>query len=82
MSNRARFFTSILFLAILLSAAPFTTAEDSFVYWPGVRYDPAIPTPKAVTGHEPGEWIYSHGEMMAYFDALAEAQPNRIKVFE
>jgi hypothetical protein len=66
---------------MLLAVHP-ASSEESFEYWPGASYDPAIPTLKAVLGYEPGERIYSHGEMMAYMDALAESQPNRVKIFE
>lgn len=50
--------------------------------WPGAQYDPAIPTIKKVLGYEPGERIAPHAHLMKYFEALAAAQPNRIKLVE
>jgi putative intracellular protease/amidase len=51
-------------------------------YFPGANYDPAIPSPLGVLGYNVGEAISPHAKIMAYFDALAAAQPNRVKLFE
>jgi Zinc carboxypeptidase len=51
-------------------------------YYPGANYDPAIPSPLSVLGYNIGEAISPHAKIMAYFDALAAAQPNRVKVFD
>ena len=48
----------------------------------GTRYDPRLPTLKAVTGHELGEEISSPDEIAAYLKALAEAAPDRARVVE
>jgi hypothetical protein len=50
--------------------------------WPGVRYDAAIPTFEQVLGHGPGERIVSHAELLRYVEALAEAAPDRVRVWE
>jgi hypothetical protein len=50
--------------------------------WPGAQYDPAVPTIKKVLGYEPGERIAPHAHLMKYFEALAAAQPNRVKLIE
>jgi len=50
--------------------------------WPAAQYDPAIPTFQKVLGYGPGERISSHANLMRYFDALAAAAPNRMKIFE
>ncbi|HBY64619.1 MAG TPA: peptidase M14 [Solibacterales bacterium] len=70
--------TSVLALALLVSAAPAQNVE----FWPGVQYDPAIPTFRKVLGFDPGERIASHAHIMQYFDALAGAAPARVRVFE
>ncbi len=62
-------------------ALPVTGQTDS-EFWPGAQYDPSIPTVQEVLGHGPGEKIFSHAELMTYLGALAEAQPNRVRVFE
>jgi hypothetical protein len=51
-------------------------------YFQGGNYDPAIPTPRSVLGYGIGEAISPHAKIMAYFDALAAAAPDRIKLFE
>ena len=50
--------------------------------WPGAQYDPAIPTLKAVTGHEPGDEITTPEEIWRYLDTLAKAAPDRVKLVE
>jgi Zinc carboxypeptidase len=51
-------------------------------YFQGANYDPAIPSPRSVLGYGIGEAISPHAKIMAYFDALAAAAPNRVKLFE
>lgn len=67
-----------IFAVLALSAG----AQSKFEYWPGAAYDAAIPTEKQTIGHDPGERISSHAEIMRYLDALAAAAPTRMKVFE
>src|SRR5882672_11028873 len=60
------FLTSI---AILASSQP-----DLSYYLPeGTTYDPAIPTPKAIIGHEVGEWHVTHDRLVNYMYALDKA---------
>ncbi len=47
---------------------------------PDVTYDPAIPTLKAVIGHEPGEAITTPDEIGRYLEALAKAAPKRTRL--
>jgi hypothetical protein len=44
-------------------------------------YDPAIPTPKSVIGHEVGEWHVTHDKLIGYMRAVAEAS-DRITIDE
>ena len=55
-------------------------AQKDFVFWPDANYDPAIPTFKQVLGHNPGERHTWHADAVRYFEALAEAAPDRISV--
>ena len=48
---------------------------------PGARYDPAIPTLRQVVGHDPGEEITSPEQVGAYLRALAEAAPDRTRLW-
>jgi hypothetical protein len=74
-----QFMRCLLTLTLLAAAA---AAQTKWEYWPGVQYDPAIPTTQTVLGHAPGDRIASHASLMKYFEALAAAAPNRVKVFE
>ncbi|HXV64997.1 MAG TPA: M14 family metallopeptidase [Vicinamibacteria bacterium] len=55
-------------------------AQD--VMWPGARYDESVPSFESVLGHGPGERIVSHAEILRYLEALAEAVPGQVRIFE
>lgn len=61
---------------------------DLSYYLPqNISYDPAIPTPKEVIGHEVGEWHVTHDKLVFYMQALANASDrisleNRGETFE
>jgi hypothetical protein len=65
--------------AVLISFS--LKAQNAFEFWPGTRYDPAVPSYAKVFGHEPGERILSHADLLRYLDALAAASP-RIRIHE
>ena len=44
-----------------------------------ISYDPSIPTPKEIIGHEVGEWHVTHDKLVFYMQALAKAS-NRISL--
>ena len=63
--------------SFLLVLSAFTAfAQAGFEYWPGARYDPAIPRQKQVLGFEPGERIVWSGQAVQYLEALAKAAPR------
>lgn len=68
------------FLLASLACAPLAWASSTFEFWPGATYDPSIPTQEAVLGHQPGEDITSPEDVRRYFDALAAAAPDRLRV--
>ena len=70
---------ALIILAGLLFANRLSAADD-FVFWPDADYDPAIPTFETVLGYQPGERITWHADAVHYFEALAEAAPERISV--
>ncbi len=45
----------------------------------GISYNPAIPTPESVIGHQVGEWHVTHDKLVQYMQALAQAS-NRIAI--
>ncbi len=67
---------------VLLFAALAAFPQPKFEMWPGAVYDPAVPTFQKVLAFAPGERIAAPDELVRYFEALAAAQPNRIKVFD
>jgi hypothetical protein len=66
-------------LAVLISFS--LSAQNKFEFWPGANYDPTIPTYAKVFGHDPGESILSHADILKYLEALA-ASSSRIRIFD
>jgi hypothetical protein len=66
---------SLLLLALLPLSA------QKFEFWPGVAYDPGVPTFKQVVGYDAGDRISSHAHILKYLEALAAASP-RLKLFD
>lgn len=79
-----------LFLTVLISS--FLNAQDYQVDLPyylpqDVTYNPDIPTPKSVIGHEVGDWHITHDKLVQYMYTVAAASPrisieNRGSTFE
>ena len=47
---------------------------------PDTRYDPTIPTQEQVIGHAVGDQISTPAEIVAYFEALVAAAPDRTEL--
>ena len=61
----------LIFEIIFLSASG---QVDLSYYLPdGVSYNPSIPTPASIIGHEVGEWHVSHDRLVNYMLALDKA---------
>lgn len=71
-----------LLAAASLHAQARTDRPSDFAFWPGTSYDASVPTTQSVLGHEIGERISSHGEIVRYFHALGEAEPERVRLYE
>lgn len=54
--------------------------SQDFEFLPGAKYDPTIPTLKAVSGHGWGERITMHHESERYLQALQQASGGRMKL--
>ncbi|ABG40347.1 Peptidase M14, carboxypeptidase A [Paraglaciecola sp. T6c] len=63
-----------------LTATPKSLTEAA--NWPAVQYDNAIPTMQSVLGYSVGQRITSHSDMLRFFEALQQAAPEQIKLFE
>ena len=69
---------SLFYLLLFISSVH----AQSFEFYPGAKYDPAIPTLKQVTGHDWGERITDHHEAVSYIEALRQAAGGRMKVIK
>ena len=69
---------TLFFFSIITLAQDYDV--DLAYYLPqDVSYDPSIPTPKSVIGHEVGEWHITHDKLAQYMTALA-ASSDRIAI--
>ncbi|MEM9857334.1 MAG: M14 family zinc carboxypeptidase [Bacteroidota bacterium] len=57
------------------------TVDLSYFLPKKIDYNPSIPTPESVVGHEVGEWHISHDRLVNYMYAVAEAS-DRITIQE
>src|SRR5579884_2651147 len=67
-------------LVLALSVA--ALSQTKFEYWPGASYDPSVPTARKVLGYDFGERIARPEDIIRYLQALAAAEPGRMKVFD
>ena len=68
--------------AALLCWTSISAAQDDFRFWTDDDYDPAIPSIEQVLGYAPGERITWHRDTIRYFEALADAAPDRVQIVE
>lgn len=68
-----------LLMPLILGVAQLSAAQ---VEWPADDYDPSIPTLEAVVGHASGERITWSHNVRRYFDALAAAAPDRLRIYD
>lgn len=66
---------SLLLILFFLTIAGYLKGQPDLSYYlpEGVTYDPAIPTPKSIIGHEVGEWHVTHDRLINYMLALDRA---------
>lgn len=64
-----------------LISLTFVRAQPDLSYYlpENTTYNPAIPTPKSVIGHEVGEWHITHDRLVTYMKAL-DAASDRISL--
>lgn len=68
--------------SICLVFASSLGATEEYDLWPNTQYDKNIPTHTQVLGYKVGERITTYGDMLRFFEALQNAAPERIKLFE
>ena len=65
---------SLLSLVAITIALNCRAQPDLTYYLPdGITYNPEIPTPKSIIGHEVGEWHVTHDRLLSYMYALDKA---------
>jgi hypothetical protein len=70
-----------IFLALAIICCCQLSAQELSYYLPqDITYNPAIPKPVEVIGHEVGEWHITHDRLVSYMRAVAAAAPDRIKL--
>ncbi|MBL7859079.1 MAG: zinc carboxypeptidase [Cyclobacteriaceae bacterium] len=62
-----------LLFFLLVTFQSFAQVDLSYYLPENVTYNPAIPTPKSVLGHEVGAWHASHDKLVYYMQALDRA---------
>lgn len=74
-------FYRIALLSLLCSLPSIAQTVPGLDYYlpSGISYDPAIPTPESVIGHQVGEWHVTHDKLVQYMQALAQAS-DRIAI--
>ncbi|MBX2964215.1 MAG: zinc carboxypeptidase [Cyclobacteriaceae bacterium] len=73
---------NIALVLLVLIAPPLNAQPDLSYYLPeGVAYNPNVPTPKSIIGHEVGEWHITHDRLVNYMYAVANAS-DRISIQE
>lgn len=68
-------------LWMLIPITGFSQVDLDYYLPDGVTYNPDIPTPAEVIGHEVGEWHITHDKLVYYMYALAEAS-DRVTIQE
>ncbi|MFU8811439.1 MAG: M14 family zinc carboxypeptidase [Balneolaceae bacterium] len=70
-----------LFIAVVLPALSHSQTSLSDYLPDHLTYDPSIPTPSEIVGHEVGEWHITHDKLVYYMRAVAEAS-DRVEYHE
>jgi len=69
-----RSFLTLILSFYILTHSPASAQNTLQDYLPeDVSYDPNVPTPASVIGHEVGEWHVTHDKLVRYMHVLADA---------
>ena len=63
---------SFIGLTLFMALSVYAQTEPGY-YLPDQDYNPAIPAPGEVTGHDIGDWHLTHDKLTCYLKELAEA---------
>jgi hypothetical protein len=82
-SRVAVMFIGLLCVAVGALAQPTRLAHPpGFAYWPDADYDPSVPSAESVLGHAIGEDIALSADVRRYFEALAAARPDQVRLVD
>src|SRR5690606_13479233 len=56
--------------------------DSTFDFYASGEYRQGVPRPEQVLGYPIGSWLTTYGRMERYIAALAEAVPERVRVFD
>jgi len=73
--------TRLLLFAAALAARP-VLAQTPFDFYERGPYRAEVPRPSALLGYEPGAFHTDYGNMLRVVRAIADAAPDRVRVFE
>ena len=65
--------TLVTALCLILTSLSMAQVDLSYYFPPNAKFDPAIPTPQSVIGHQVGEWHITHDRLVNYMMALDKA---------
>jgi len=71
--------TKYLFFSLFLVFGVLTHAQEvelSYYLPANINYNPEIPTPEQVIGHQVGSWHVTHDRLSRYMEVLAEISPR------
>ncbi|MDX1640703.1 MAG: M14 family zinc carboxypeptidase [Balneolaceae bacterium] len=72
---------TLLFALLILPVTALSQANLDYYLPDDVEYNPEIPAPSSVIGHEVGEWHITHDKLVQYMKAVAEAS-DRVTITE
>lgn len=70
-----------LFLLLIIPFTVYSQADLDYYLPDDAEFDPSIPTPEEVIGHQVGEWHVTHDKLVSYMYAIAEAS-DRVTIEE
>lgn len=79
MNKQQRFRLFLVVLMLFVAKTSMAQVDLSYYMPDGVRYNPAIPTPKSYLGYEVGEWHIEHDKLVGYLTLLSQTS-DRVSI--
>lgn len=70
--------TVVLSVMVLLNLNLFAQKTLNYYLPSDISYDPSVPTPESVIGHQVGEWLVTHDKLVQYMKAIAESSNRAV----